>query len=627
MGFTFATLRPYARLDVPIVIFSLVFVALYAPLIPRNTDNPQLMAAYVNDEPFLTMALEATLVPPYGNPGAYFDTQSSASSDIPAHWADMRYPNITYYGGAMFEVAFPAYAVLRAVGLPPFPTGPIILRTLTLLAGLLSLIVLYNIAKERGSRLAGLFAAVFVASDSYFIYYANFIHPDTLQLLLGLCTFILAVAHSRDGTRSSLIALGVFCGLVQGTKSGGVWTIPMALLAIWLAARARPASLTREFAKRLISRGLVFSAAALAGFFVSTPYAFLDTYYLRAMRIAYGAVTQNALQLKEISLFTWAQALYDYVGPVGAALVAIAVGRALWVNWGKVRDPALLLAVVLSVSQFLWYGGAGKLWHVPGYLLLSIALMAVLAFETLLVAARGLLSRAAGLTRRAATVQRVGWIATVVVVATVLATGRWYVPASWAVEQYTATQSSVRAANDWAIDHGVPSGEVIVFDDLAYFDRQRFPNAKLQGGVLTWRAVDDLDPGYIVLSSSLFGADWMQNLIATQRLARRNPNPFNVSLYQDLLATKTLGPTKVPGIELEGIVRPVAARSSSRIGGWASACSGAALCDLGLVDLGHELSLAAAIERRVRALGSSGDEPLVGPELRIFHVDQSTIRR
>ncbi len=242
MSTILAAIVKYVRLDWPIAIFAVLYLALFAPLVPRNADNPDLLAAYSNDEPFLTMALEATLVAPYGNPGAYFDPTKSAAKEIPERWGEKRYFNITYYGGALFQLTFPVYAGLRSIGLPPFPTGPILLRIVTLLAGLLALILLYNIGRERGSRLAGLLAVVFVATDVSFLYYANFIHPDTLQMLFGLGVLLAAAAHARSGSTRTLIALGLLCGVVQGTKSGGPWTVPVALLAVWLGARASNAS-------------------------------------------------------------------------------------------------------------------------------------------------------------------------------------------------------------------------------------------------------------------------------------------------------------------------------------------------------------------------------------------------
>jgi hypothetical protein len=598
------TLRSSLRLDLPIAVFAVVFLLLFAPLVTRNTDNPQLLAAYVNDEPFITMGLEAMLEPPYGNPGAYFDPKNPASQRIPEHWRDMSYPYITYYGGALFELAFPSYALLRAVGAPPFPTGPIVLRVLTLLAGLLSLIVLYNFAKDRGSRLAGLLAAAFLASDAAFIYYANYIHPDTLQMLFGLLAFLLAVRHARDGETSSLIALGLFCGLVQGAKSGVPWTVPMALLALWLGARTHSVA---QLARRV---GLL-AAAALAAFFVSTPYAFVDTYYARAMRLAYGAVSRNAVDpTHPVTVLSWGRALVEYLGPVAVVLVLAAAARAVWVNRRGIVDPALVLAFVLAASQFLWYGISGRLWHVLGYLILSFGVVGVLAFETLLLGAKRLGSALPERLAPAATVA-------VVAVVAVFAADRWYTPADWTVEQHLNGRSTVRAANDWAVAHGVPRSSRIVFDDLAYFDRSRFPDAELHGGVLTWRDVERERPDYVVLSSSLFGADWMQSLIATQRLDRQDADAFNVRLYQDLLATDTPGPTDVPGVELAGVLRPALGRTGAAP---PRACHGLPVCDLGVVDLGALIGRGESVERRTRALARSGDEPLTGPEIRIYRV-------
>lgn len=620
-----STLRVHLRFDVPIVIFAVLYLVLFAPLVPRNTDNPDLLAAYANDEPFLVMALEATLVPPYGNPGAYFDPLNPASTEIPEYWGEKRYTNISYYGGTMYQLAFPPYAVLRAVGLRPFPTGPVVLRTLTLLAGLLALVLLYNIGRQRGSRLAGLFAAAFVASDAYFVYYANFIHPDTLQLLFGICAFLFAVAHARDGSRSSLVALGLACGIVQGTKAGGVWTIPMALLALWLGARLTRRRISAGFARTLGARVLLLGGAGLVGFFISTPYAFLDRYYYRSIALTYRIVADNHLQLAEaVSLFTWGETLYDHIGPVGTTLFALSVGRAIWSNRRGIADPAPVLALTLALTQFLWYGTSVELWHIVGYLVLGYGLLSVFAFETLFVGIRRLAAAARRLPRAGIRVQRTAWVAIVAAVAVVVAAERWFVPASWAVEQHALSHSTVRAANVWAIDNDVPRNAPIVFDDLAYFDPERFPNAQLHGGVLTWIALATKDPEYIVLSESLFGAAWMRELIATQRLARDDPDAFNVRVYQDLLPAMVPGPTRVPGIELAGIVRSrgteTIARQRSRLEGAASACDGWLVCDLGIVDLESQFLLGGNLERRVRALLRPGIEPLAGPELRIFRV-------
>src|SRR5262249_13865945 len=148
--------------------------------------------------PFLTMALDATLTRPYGNPANYFDVTRESHEHIPDYWSNLRYDNIIYYGGALYQLAFPIYAALRAAYLPPFPTAPIILRSICLLAALASLIFLYNFAKARESRWVGLMVVAYLATDPSFLYYTAFIHPDTLQLFFGLLALALAIRHARS---------------------------------------------------------------------------------------------------------------------------------------------------------------------------------------------------------------------------------------------------------------------------------------------------------------------------------------------------------------------------------------------------------------------------------------------
>src|SRR4051812_39697783 len=97
----------YLRLDWPLALIILFYSCLFLPLVSRNADNPQMLAAFVNDEPFQVMALEATQVWPFGNPANFFKQESPNYMKIPQHWGAMRYPNITYYGGSTYQIALP----------------------------------------------------------------------------------------------------------------------------------------------------------------------------------------------------------------------------------------------------------------------------------------------------------------------------------------------------------------------------------------------------------------------------------------------------------------------------------------------------------------------------------------
>ena len=144
-------IRNSLRLDWRIGCLCVLFLLVLLPTVTRHVENPQMMAAYSNDEPYLAMALDATTRFPWGNPANYFDIRKKASQSIPEYWGSLRYPGITYYGGAMFMLAFPPYASMRTVGFPAFPTAPMLLRLIVVLAGLASLVVLYNVGKERAA--------------------------------------------------------------------------------------------------------------------------------------------------------------------------------------------------------------------------------------------------------------------------------------------------------------------------------------------------------------------------------------------------------------------------------------------------------------------------------------------
>lgn len=650
-----SVLGPRLRFDWLLAGLVACYLAAFAPLIARNTDNPQQLAAYVNDEPFLTMALEATIRWPYGNPGNYFDSDRPRTfNTLPAHWGSLRYDSIFYYGGSSFQIAFPFYATARLLGLPAFPTGPIILRCISLFAALAAMIILYNVAKERGSRAVGALSFVYLMTDPDLLYYVLYIHPDTLQMLFGLCALLLGVAHVGDGRRLSLFAFGIFCGIVQGTKVGGPWLGPVALLTVWLGFQVSRGRLDAAGIRwlgsfdtaELLQRVAILVGAIMFGYFISTPYAFIDGYYLKALFNTLQMVNTDHLQQKEkITLMIWVRSVFEKIGWIGVAFIAAILIRVAWVNGRRVRDPFLLLATVVAASQLLWFGYTGRLWVILGYLILAIGLVSLLSFETALAGVRTALSSNSSLrqmsTRRWAAVA--GAVALTLVFVQMLH-NRWYVAARMVSDIHFTRQNTVRAATSWAIESKIPPDSFVLFDDLAYFDHQLFPKARMHGGVLTWAQVEYYDPDYIVLSSSLNATPWAKHLIETQKSHPLELSPYNMRLYQDLLSAKEIGEKPVPGVVYVKRISPILAtllndiparrplsaeaqviadQIAARLGSVFDYCSKTyLLCHSPLHDFLTPLQQGADIERRVRALFANFDDPLMGPELRFFKVNR-----
>ena len=220
------------------------------------------------------------------------------------------------------------------------------------------------------------------------------------------------------------------------------------------------------------------------------------------------------------------------------------------------QSRPILLAAVLAVSQFVWYVGFGRYWVLVGYMVLAIGLAALLAYDTLIVAAQGLLQFALRSMRYTMnsrlTASRVA-VASVVGVSALLLIPRLLQNVTSTLRLASFELSTQVGVNEWAVQHQVPRAARILYDDLAYFDPSRFQNAKLRA-VPTWSAIDAYKPDYLVLSQSISGAPHYQPLIKDQRLNRDDPldlltGGYSVRVYQDLMAQETFGPTGLPDID------------------------------------------------------------------------------
>ena len=698
-------LSTHSRIDIYIAVVAVLALATFVPVIPRSTENPRQLAAFVNDEPFLTMALEATREFPWGNPANYFkeetlladnipmlralsssheaivfssgdedgsvaqaafdgirgawrsapgrkhdrihigmdlgagssekvrevhvtwveeastpevlgievsddgniwrevaefqkrgelepagnvedrvvlpetdahrfwrviaksDTESTrvaieelafmvdnpVPGRIPEHWGSIRYGETFYYGGAYFLLAAPIYAVLRAADLPAFPTGPILLRCISVIAGVWSLVLLYNFGAARLGKLPAIAGCLFLLSDSFFVYYTSIIHPDTLQLFFGLLALIVAIKHVETASNASLFALGLLAGVIQGTKVGGPWLMPMTILAIWWGfGRRREGIGISGLVNSLVKGMTICGVGGLFGWFLSTPYAFLGSWYFDTLFAVWGMVSESHLQ--EVSISHWVGALARYWGAVYVAIVALGLIWAVWPVKRAGADRGLALAAVLAVSQLFWFAFTGKLWVQLGYMLVGFGLVGVIGAGLLL---RPFIIAPFELPRLRLA------IGALLILTLLVDRIPAVMPSISKMLQWK--QSTVVAVNNWATNGGIPTGKRIVHDDLAYFSPDHFPHAKMHGGVLRWADLVRYLPDYVVLSSSLYGAPWYRDLIASlpphddraisARLKAEDPTGMN--LYYDLLAIEEPTFTGIGGIELIKTIAPM----------------------------------------------------------------------
>jgi hypothetical protein len=531
--------RNHLRLDVPLAIMALVYLAAFVPVVSRVTETPHILRCCISDEAPLSMALDGMRDVPYGDP-FNFVLAPAKGKQLPPHWGKINYAGIGYYyGGVYMGLAFLAYAPLQALGLPPFPTAPIILRTLSLVAGLLALMMIYNFGRNHIGRIGASVGAVILLTDHYFIYYSTIIHPDSTQFALAMLGLAVAVRHLRGGDLESLGALALISGLVQGTKLGGPWMIPMvALVAMKGFMLDRGGLFTPQAVRELIKRGLLLLGISLGTYFISTPYAFLSADFFLMTKIVLGLMSNS--WFTPTNALSWISGLWTNFGPVimTMALTAVLLVCIEAVR-GSVRWPMFVL-LVLGLSQLLWYSVNGKLWVELGYMLgifVAVALFAgelVEAFGRLLVRARVVGQAAAHA------------VCALTIVAVII--GRWWSPAALAFTwRLTESMTSVQIGR-WAEAGNIARDARIIWDEAVYFDLNRFPNAYLYG-LLTYDELYAYRPDYIVVSSSMFGSPHFAQMRKTQRFTMQNEGPFSVRLYQDLLDNETSKPVAMPGIQ------------------------------------------------------------------------------
>jgi hypothetical protein len=511
------------------------YAILFGPLIPRSTDSPQHLVAFVDDEPVIAQQMLGMTVKPYGNPANYL----RAPWRVPAYWGSMRYPNFIYYGGGYLGLGCLLFAPLKfCLGLPDFPAAAICLRAVSFLSGMVALVAVYLLARRLGGQLAGAIAGLLLLTDHSFFYYCTVIHPDATMLALGLLALVAAIRHAEVGTLRSLAAVGLLAGMVHGTKMGGPWMVPVGLLALLWGLRPAGAGALpwRQAAGRLCLLG----GAAAAGFVVSTPYAVLDSYY-REM-IQHNAAIYVTSPWEKANPWLWLVGLYEYLGPL-LALLTVAALAAVAIRWfhGE-RRPAAVLTAVLALSVLLWYSTFIRLWVCIPYLLTALAAASVLV-GALIVSAVTELWRRGIRGRGVCALAVLGCVAALV----------WYrvIPTSTFVlcehlrERYVSS-----VVGQWAESH-LPHDARLIFDEAIYIDPAVFPNSQFYGALMNYENLERIKPDYFVINGCLYNSAHYMQLRQTQKFTRGNEGPFSVLLYQDLLERGG-----VPEIELVKVFPP-----------------------------------------------------------------------
>jgi mannosyltransferase len=119
-------------------------------------------------------------------------------------------------------------------------TGEWGLRSLSALAGVLTVPVAYLVAVELRGRRAGLWAAALVAFNPMLLWYSQEARAYALLVLLAGLSLLWCIRAARSGARRDFIWWGVFSGLALATHYFAVFPL-LAELVFLLRRRGRPA--------------------------------------------------------------------------------------------------------------------------------------------------------------------------------------------------------------------------------------------------------------------------------------------------------------------------------------------------------------------------------------------------
>ena len=153
-------------------------------------------------------------------------------------------------------------------------------RTLSALADVGSILFVFVLGRRMFGSGVGLLAAAFTALAVIHIQNSHFYRPETFSVLFSLATFwaVLRMVEKRRLRDSAL--LGLMVGLALAPKVSVLPLVVPLALAYWYrvldSVDGKWSQITPEIVQQVLGHAAVAVLVALAVFFVSTPYAFLD---------------------------------------------------------------------------------------------------------------------------------------------------------------------------------------------------------------------------------------------------------------------------------------------------------------------------------------------------------------
>jgi 4-amino-4-deoxy-L-arabinose transferase-like glycosyltransferase len=205
------------------------------------------------------------------------------TGDLNPHF--FQYPSLFYYINAIAYV--PYYLIGKLLGIftsrndilapislimgvvrAPMPSIVLLGRTITVIFGVGSVVLIYIIGKQlTGKAIVGMLAALMLAVAIPNVSLSRYITPDTFVVFFATASFLASVLIYKQGKTRYYVIAGICVGLTASTKyNGGLIVLPM-ILAHFL-----------RYGKLALNNRNLYIALLMCvcGFLIGTPFALLD---------------------------------------------------------------------------------------------------------------------------------------------------------------------------------------------------------------------------------------------------------------------------------------------------------------------------------------------------------------
>lgn len=524
----FRNVRWLFRFDLASGILVAVFVIVFVPTLANHAQDAVMLRVHYDDDALITMQLDGMTTQPFGNPANYLE-EGLPPDALPAHWHNINFRGLPYYGGLYLDMALAIWAPLKLVGFDLFPTAVVVLRVLALLFSALTILAAYNFARTYFGAITAVLASFMLATDGWFVYIGPRAHPDSLLFFLCIVFLGLSVQHVCDGRFGSVAAMGVVAGLAQGAKMGGPLLVPLAILSMVVALASRRKGLAwKRWLQLLILQGLLMAGVAIFVFFLTTPYAFLGSYFLKTW-LAFAKIFAGDSPISPTTFFAWWQSFQVFNGiPL---LVLAAAGVSYLVVWEArfASQIAGAFTLVLGLTIFLYYALFQHFWVQEQYVVISH--WSVACFAAYLI--DRILARIKPFSR---VVSSSGVTLGIVVTLSVLLSSRVSDALLPLIYDMWWTVAPQMAIGKRAEEHLRDDASVRILSDAPiYFDPAKYPNLRVLANPIRYRDLALELPDYFILTRYPYNYNWQSAKIGGAQLEPWDADTFNMRLYQDLL--------------------------------------------------------------------------------------------